>query len=294
MADSARLVVFSRFWPAAAVACAAVLGAGTAMAQQSYNAPDPFLGQTPQQYNPAPVNAYDQPNQSNYGYGQQYTSRGDQRYDPADNNAPLPQSGTVYGRVLRVTPAYQQVNTPQTVCNDQQVYTGQRNSGLGAVAGAVIGGVLGNGVGGGFGRAAATGVGVIAGSAIGNQLEGGYPSYQNVRQCNNQYVSQNQQVGYTVEYEYAGQRYTTQTSTPPGEHIALNVQPDQGQYQQQYLQQYQQPDPYANAQPGVVVGSPVLAPYYAAPVYAAPPLRVQPVIQIEVGGYWGSGHRHWR
>ena len=199
------------------------------------------------------------------------------------------------GRVLSSTPITQQVAVPQQVCNDQQVAVAPRPSGAGAVVGAIAGGLLGNAIGGGGGRAAATGAGLIGGAMLGNQVEATGPAqYQTVRQCSTQTFYQNRTVGYNVTYEYNGRSYTTQTTEPPGKWIALNVQPDQGQYQQQYLQQYQQPDPYANAQPGVVVGSPVLAPYYAAPVYAAPPLRVQPVIQIEVGGYWGSGHRHWR
>ncbi|WP_460553478.1 glycine zipper 2TM domain-containing protein [Comamonas piscis] len=214
---------------------------------------------------------------------------------------PLPAGEQPYGRVLSVTPAYRQVNTPQTVCNDQQVYAGQRTSGVGAITGAVVGGLLGNGVGHGFGRAAATGVGVIAGSAIGNQLEGGTPSYQTVRQCANQYTTQNQPDGYNVEYEYAGRRYSTRTATAPGEWLPLSVQPAAA---------YDNPPPqdYANTmpEPGVVVSSqpvyqqPVYMappPVYVAPApvyYAPPPVMLQPSIQIGVGGYWGGHRGHWR
>ncbi len=205
-----------------------------------------------------------------------------------------------YGRVIAVNPSYQQVNVPQQVCNDQQVYTGQRNSGVGALTGAVIGGVLGHGVGRGFGRAAATGVGVVAGSAIGNQIEGGYPSYQTVRQCGTQYVLQQQQTGYTVDYEYAGQRFSTQTQSDPGEWIALSVQPlASNNPPDRYDDQAYAPAPfagvgpgYASPEPGMVVGAPgpIMAP---APVYVRPAVAVQPVIQIGVGGYWG-GRGHWR
>ena len=227
-------------------------------------------------------------------------------YNAPANQPPVPVGEPAYGRVLSATPSYRQVSVPQQVCNDQQVYTGQRNSGVGAVAGAVIGGVLGNGVGHGFGRAAATGVGVVAGSAIGNQIEGGYPSYQTVRQCGTQYVAQNQPDGYNVEYEYAGRRYSTRTDTDPGEWLPLDIQPAANSYGNNY-----QPDPYANPapygampQPGVVVGAPMQAApmpvamqpapvYYPAPMQVAP-IAVQPVIQLGIGGYWGGGHRHWR
>ena len=219
---------------------------------------------------------------------------------PASNaQPPLPAGEQPYGKVISVRPNYRQISIPQQVCNDQQVYAGQRNSGVGAIAGAVIGGVLGNGVGHGFGRAAATGVGVVAGSAIGNQLEGGYPSYQTVRQCGTQYVTQDQPDGYTVDYEYAGRRYSTRTDTQPGEWIPLSIQPA-ASYDHYAPQPYASTGPNrAMPEPGVVVGSGVMpapAPVYMAPApaYYAAPVTVQPVIQLGIGGYWGGGHRHWR
>ncbi|KAA9173981.1 hypothetical protein F3K36_15135, partial [Delftia sp. BR1] len=51
------------------------------------------------------------------------------------------------GRVLSVTPVTQQVAVPQQVCRDENVYTGQRTSGAGAVLGALAGGVVGNAIG---------------------------------------------------------------------------------------------------------------------------------------------------
>ena len=243
-------------------------------------------------------------------FAQQYGYSNPPQPDPflnqPDNNAPaylppVPAGEQAYGRVLSATPNYRQVSVPQQVCNDQQVYTGQRNSGVGAIAGAVIGGVLGNGVGHGFGRAAATGVGVVAGSAIGNQIEGGYPSYQTVRQCGTQYVTQNQPDGYNVEYEYAGRRYSTRTDSAPGEWLPLDIQPAANSYSNNYSNAYPQDNYGVAPQPGMVVGSGAPQPIYsAAPVYApAPvyypaPIAVRPVIQIGVGGYWGGGHRHWR
>ncbi|GAB2469420.1 hypothetical protein GCM10027082_21210 [Comamonas humi] len=207
------------------------------------------------------------------------------------------------GRVVSVRPDYQQVSVPQQVCQDQQAYAGSTNSGLGAIAGAVVGGVFGNSIGGGFGRAAATAVGVVGGAAVGNQLEGGYPQYQTVRQCGTQYVAQNQQTGYTVEYEYANQRFTTHTAQHPGDWIPLTIQPvgssaNVAPPPAAYDNYYAPPPPpqYMAPQPAVVVGAPAPvyypAPAYAAPVYAAP--VIQPVISLGIGGVWGGGHRHWR
>ena len=262
-----------------ALLSAACSGAWAQNNGYAYQQPDPFLDQ------PAGNNQPYNPN-DNPGYSAGYNGAPAPSYAPSGNQP--------YGRVISATPNYRQVHVPQQVCNDQQVYTGQRNSGVGALAGAVIGGVLGNGVGHGFGRAAATGVGVVAGSAIGNQIEGGYPSYQTVRQCGTQYVSQDQPDGYTVVYEYGGQRHTTRTDTPPGEWLPLSAQPAAAYDNQPYAATGS-----AYPQPGVVVGSgyataPAPVMMAPAPVYYPAPVAVQPVIQLGIGGYWGGGRRHWR
>ena len=207
-----------------------------------------------------------------------------------------PGDGQPMGRVVSVRPEYQSVSVPQQTCHDQQAYAGSTSSGLGAIAGAVVGGVFGHSIGGGFGRAAATAAGVMGGAAIGNQLEGGYPQYQTVRQCGTQYVTQNRQTGYTVEYEYANQRFTTHTAQHPGDWIPLTIQPvgssanaapPPAAYESYYAPQPQ----YVAPQPAVVVGAPAPV-YYPAPVYAAP--VIQPVISLGFGGVWGGGHGHWR
>ena len=88
------------------------------------------------------------------------------------------------GRVLSATPVTQQVGIPQQVCGNETVYSGNRNSGAGAVMGAIAGGAAGNAIGKGSGRAAATAIGVIGGAVLGNQIEGnGQPQYQNVQRC---------------------------------------------------------------------------------------------------------------
>lgn len=130
------------------------------------------------------------------------------------------------GRVLSVTPVTQQVAVPQQVCRDESVYTGQATSGAGAVLGALAGGVVGNAIGHGGGRAAATAAGLIGGAMLGNQAEAsGQPQYQTVRNCTTQTYYQNRTVAYDVVYDYAGRNYTTRTTTPPGDWIALSVQP---------------------------------------------------------------------
>lgn len=130
------------------------------------------------------------------------------------------------GRVLSVSPVTQQVAVPQQVCRDESVYTGQQTSGAGAVLGALAGGVVGNAIGHGGGRAAATAAGAIGGALLGNNAEAsGQPQYQTVRNCTTQNFYQNRTVAYDVVYEYAGRNYTTRTNTPPGDWIALTVQP---------------------------------------------------------------------
>lgn len=134
------------------------------------------------------------------------------------------------GRVLSVNAVQQQVAAPQQVCQDESVPVRQRSSGAGAVLGAVVGGLAGNAIGGGAGRAAMTGAGLVGGAMLGNQIEGnGDTRYETVRRCTTQNFYRSQTMGYDVVYEYAGRQYTTRTATPPGDWIALSVQPAQPQ-----------------------------------------------------------------
>lgn len=130
------------------------------------------------------------------------------------------------GRVLSTTAVTQQIAVPQQVCSDQNVAVAPHSTGAGAVIGAIAGGVLGNAIGSGGGRAAATAAGLVGGAMLGNQVEASGPAqYQTVRQCSTQTYYQNRTVGYDVVYEYRGRNYTTRTATPPGDWIALSVQP---------------------------------------------------------------------
>jgi uncharacterized protein YcfJ len=201
---------------------------------------------------------------------------------------------TEYGRVISATPITQQVSVPQRVCQDQEVAVQTPNSGVGALIGAIAGGVLGHTVGAGGGRVLATGAGVVAGSIIGDHVESDAhpPTTQTVRSCGTAYTTQNRVVGYDVEYEYRGQRYTTQTRSAPGRRIALNVQVEP-----------------ADSAPPVQQAPVEAAPpaYYATPVYApapviyAPQPYYQPYYYYGYGapvvvhlGYGWYGHRRWR
>jgi uncharacterized protein YcfJ len=182
---------------------------------------------------------------------------------------------TEYGRVIRSSPITAAVSVPQQVCSTQQEVVRQPGSGLGAVLGAVAGGVVGHSVGKGAGNALATGVGVMAGAVMGDKYEQATsPSdVRPVQRCSTGYVSQNQVVGYQVEYEYAGQRYTTQTKYKPGKTIALNVQVNPSDEDDaQPVAQQQVPVQIPPDAPATVYQQPQVV--YAQPqvVYAAPPV----------------------
>jgi uncharacterized protein YcfJ len=194
------------------------------------------------------------------------------------------------GRVLSATPIVQQVATPQQVCGNETVYSGNRTTGAGAVMGAIAGGAAGNAIGKGSGRAAATALGVIGGAVLGNQIEGGQPQYQNVQRCTTETYYENRTVGYDVVYEYAGRQYTTRTQTDPGRWIPVSVQPTGQTYSTQ-------PDPYAShgvySQPGVVTSTYPAQPIYQQPAYVTPPVTV-----IEYGydsrPYYPHRNPYWR
>ena len=204
----------------------------------------------------------------------------------------LQAQATEYGRVVSATPITQQVSVPQQVCQDQQVAVQAPNSGAGALIGAIAGGVLGHTVGAGGGKVLATGAGVVAGSIIGDRVESNANPHamQTVRSCGTAYSTQNRVVGYNVEYEYRGQHYTTQTQSPPGRRIALNVQvepadaapPAQQAPAEAAPPAYYAAPGYAPA-PVVYAPQPYYAPYYYG--YGAP-------VVVHLGYGWYGG-RHW-
>lgn len=158
-------------------------------------------------------------------------------------------------RVISSTPIVTQVAVPRQVCNTQQVVVQGSQTGVGALTGFALGGAVGNRFGGGDGRAAATALGAIGGAILGNQIEGqaAAPHVENVQNCQVQTTYENRTSGYTVVYEYAGRRYTTQTETDPGAYVQVQVSPVAPATVSPVVQ-YQQP-------------------VYAQPVYVAPPAQ---------------------
>ena len=210
------------------------------------------------------------------------------------------------GRVLSTSAVQRQVVVPQQVCHDESVPVRQRSSGAGAVIGAVVGGLAGNAIGSGAGRAAATGAGLVGGAMLGNQLESnGAVHYEIQRLCTTQNFYRNQTIGYDVVYEYAGRQYTTRTATPPGDWIALSVQPAPsyapGYYSSEsYVGATLPPATYATA-PQPVYSYPEDTGYNAAD-YVAPMLLGA---TVAAGAHYvlrprGNGHyrhhrpHHWR
>jgi len=132
---------------------------------------------------------------------------------------------TIAAKVVSSSPVVAQVAVPTQVCRDETYETPARSSGAGAVLGAIAGGAAGNAVGKGAGNALATGIGIIGGAIVGNHIEtdGRQGNLQTVRRCDPQTTYENRVVAYSVTYEYAGQRYTTQMVQEPGPTIPLQV-----------------------------------------------------------------------
>lgn len=213
------------------------------------------------------------------------------------------------GRVLSTSAVQQQVVVPQQVCRDESVPVRQRSSGAGAVIGALVGGLAGNAIGSGAGRAAATGAGLVGGAMLGNQLESnGAVHYEIQRLCTTQNYVRNQTIGYDVVYEYAGRQYTTRTATPPGDWIALSVQPapsyapGPGYYSSEgYVGAALPPATYATA-PHPVYSTPEATGYstadYVAPVLLGATIAAGAhyVLRPRGNGHYHRHHRphHWR
>lgn len=131
----------------------------------------------------------------------------------------------------------------------------------------------------------------------------------------------NRIVGYTVEYEFGGRRYTTQTLQPSGATIpvqvsAMGVMTASTSRNESTAQETLSPWQNVIPEPGVVVSGVRTAPQaiyaaptytYATPVYAtpygyAPSFYSSPFYAPPIGlslnfGYsrgWGGGYRRWR
>ena len=142
-------------------------------------------------------------------------------------------SYTDNARVLGVEPQYENVNVPRQECRSDWVSearpAGRRDYG-GALIGGVAGALLGNQVGRGHGREAATAVGAVFGALTGDHIanrgrwEQPYePVAREVTSCRTVSDVQARVVGYRVDYEYRGQRFSTLMQDPPGAFVAVRV-----------------------------------------------------------------------
>ena len=91
-----------------------------------------------------------------------------------------------------------------------------------AVAGAIIGGILGHQVGNGRGNDIATVGGAIGGAVVGANIGGG-PKTQDVKRCETA-PSQARPEYWDVTYNFRGQDYRVQMTTPPGPTVTVNEQ----------------------------------------------------------------------
>ena len=135
--------------------------------------------------------------------------------------------------VVGVASITEQVNHPTQQCwtETQQVTqaaTPQRNY-LGAIVGGVAGGLLGSQVGRGNGRiagaAVGAGVGAVAGDAVANQNNANstVTTSTPVQRCRQVDNIQTVTTGYSVTYEYDGQRFSTRLPYNPGNQLHVNV-----------------------------------------------------------------------
>lgn len=139
--------------------------------------------------------------------------------------SPSATSLTVQAKVVSATPVIGQVPVPRQVCYDELRREPPRSSGAGALMGAIAGGAMGNAIGKGSGRALTTGLGIFGGAIVGNHVENdGRPgSSSTVRRCEQQSAYENRVVAYSVVYEFAGQRFSTQMGQEPGATIPVQV-----------------------------------------------------------------------
>lgn len=136
-------------------------------------------------------------------------------------------------RVLGVEPQLENVSVPRQECRSDWVSearpAGRRDYG-GAVVGGLAGALLGNQVGRGHGREAATAVGAVVGALTGDNIanrgrwEQPYePVTREVTSCRVVNELQSRIVGYRVDYEYRGQRFSTLMQDQPGAFLPVRV-----------------------------------------------------------------------
>lgn len=136
-------------------------------------------------------------------------------------------------RVLGSEPQYENVSVPRQECRSDWVTEARpadgRNYG-GAVVGGLAGGLLGNRIGRGHGREAATAVGAVLGALTGDNIanrdrweQPNAPVSREVTSCRTVSDVQSRIVGYRVDYEYRGQRFSTLMQDQPGAFVPVRV-----------------------------------------------------------------------
>lgn len=136
-------------------------------------------------------------------------------------------------RVLGVEPQYENVSVPRQECRSDWVQearpAGGRNYG-GAVVGGLAGALVGNQVGRGHGREAATAVGAVVGALMGDNIaqrarwaQPYEPVAREVTSCRTVSDVQSRIVGYRVDYEYRGQRFSKLMQEQPGPYLPVRV-----------------------------------------------------------------------
>ncbi|MFC1688995.1 glycine zipper 2TM domain-containing protein [Pseudomonadota bacterium] len=134
-------------------------------------------------------------------------------------------------KVIRTSPIYETIRYPvdEQVCWDEQVWRQHHPSAVPTVAGAIIGGVVGNQVFRGDGRAFATVAGATIGGVVGHQVAknhhrgGAYPVTRTRCAVQRGWRTEQQIVGWDVDYRYRGRIYHTRMPERPGKHIRVSV-----------------------------------------------------------------------
>ena len=157
----------------------------------------------------------------------------------------------VYARVTDVRPLVEQVRikVPVRECYESTAYAPPAygsgygsgygparpgNAVGGTIVGGVVGGVIGDRFGGGEGRDAMRLLGALVGAAIGHDAAtrrqaAYYPQQRSeaypVEECTTRYESRIEERtrGYEVAYVYEGRQYYTETASPPGDRIPIEV-----------------------------------------------------------------------
>lgn len=135
------------------------------------------------------------------------------------------------GRVLKVIPQFERVNTPRQSCHTEYrevVVKPRRSISSGSVIGGIAGGLLGSQIGKGSGRVAAAaigaGIGAITGDRISrNNQRVAHTQRESVEVCQTVDQWRRERVGYLVDYEYQGRQYSIETAEHPGDYVELDV-----------------------------------------------------------------------